>query len=451
MKRLFLLFLLLLPCSIQAGEIVSTYAEQERIGSNYRTTIHGAPIAYQEAGKWQRIVSNWSDGDASYPNVVTRSRLRTRTAPDGMRRIFPIPLDDTKWMEIGPPYVKKGGGTWTKPAFTGPIRNGNRLTWTNPNATLSVIHYGHGLKLDIELLGGYVPTEGKFAFPVGLNNLTRDGALIRDGQTVVAILRAPYVYDAANIQDVRPIDSQWAQVEGQWYIVFTLPDVSSMSRPTVDPTVTLQPDATAGVDTSLLSLTPTTDFGATVSIAVGESNTAINIARSLILPPLTSIPTSATVTRAALYLYNILDRSNNARMFRVYRMKQAWTEGTGNSAITGDGANWNTYNGVTAWATAGGFGAADCEQADIGSRLCSATETTNAFNVFILNASKIQEMVRGSFSNNGFMIKADTESSDWYSFASSDSATASQRPYLTVDWRRAKKHPRPIPDFMPLP
>jgi hypothetical protein len=113
----------------------------------------------------------------------------------------------------------------------------------------------------------------------------------------------------------------------------------------------------------------------------------------------------------------------------VFRQKRAWVETQ---------ATWNIYSTGNNWSTAGGFHVDDCEQTDIGNRAFTATETLNQFKDFTLTAASIAEMIAGGgFTNNGFLIKADTETNDQYLFAGSGDGTAENRPKLVIDYTSA--------------
>ena len=188
-------------------------------------------------------------------------------------------------------------------------------------------------------------------------------------------------------------------------------------------TLVIQPDSTAGVDTMMLTDTPDTNYGTSVNIKSGEETVTVNTIRSLVKFDLSPIPAVATITSCTLALVVNEDRSSNTRVKHVYRQKRAWTE---------LGATWNKYDGTNNWQTAGGFGANDCEQTDIGATSFGSADPIGTIHSFSLTASAIQEMVRGTFTNNGFLLKTDTESDDSYGYNSSDYATAADRPKLTV-------------------
>lgn len=187
------------------------------------------------------------------------------------------------------------------------------------------------------------------------------------------------------------------------------------------PTLTIQPDGAAGLDTFLESANPTVNKDGSGALWVGELNDRAYTERTLIKFDLSPLPDSAIISSAVLSLWAQYDKSSNARTFRVYRQKRAWVE---------DEATWNIYKTGSNWSTAGGFHADDCEQADIGSRAFTATEGLEEWKHFSLTPTTKAGLDLG----NGWMIKADTENNDAYAFYSSDYETAAHRPKLVVDY-----------------
>lgn len=189
-------------------------------------------------------------------------------------------------------------------------------------------------------------------------------------------------------------------------------------------TLVVQPDGTAGKDAHILSAQATTNDGASAIMNIGERNDQVTSPiRALIQFDLSGIPAAATILSATLALWANADFSSNARTLRAFRLKRAWVEAE---------ATWNIYSTGNNWESAGGFGEADCEQTDIGSLALTDSETVPAFKLIPLTASAVQEWVDGTLTNNGLLLKMDTESDDAYRYDSSDSATAAQRPKLTV-------------------
>lgn len=189
-------------------------------------------------------------------------------------------------------------------------------------------------------------------------------------------------------------------------------------------TVTLN----SSIDNSIKNDVPTTNYGTNVNYLLGESNADSATRRTLIKFDLSSLPSSVVISSAKLRLYADRDYSSNNRTFRVYRLKRSWGETT---------SSWNKYDGTNSWSTAGAFGSDDCEQTDIGSREFTSSETLNEYKEWSLDTAKIKEMIDGTFTNNGFLIKADTESNDAYRFVSNNNTNADQWPELIIDYTLA--------------
>jgi len=83
---------------------------------------------------------------------------------------------------------------------------------------------------------------------------------------------------------------------------------------------------------------------------------------------------------------------------------------------------------------AGAGGANDRESADIGSAQILSNEALNTEKQIVLTPAMIEELIDGTFTNNGFIIIADTELNDGFTYKSSDHATASQRPKLVIQY-----------------
>lgn len=188
------------------------------------------------------------------------------------------------------------------------------------------------------------------------------------------------------------------------------------------PITILQP---AAADNYIQDNLPNQNNGSNTGINVGEWNGGAARNRTLIKFDLTSIPPGARVRTATLSLYQYTEASSNDRTLRVYRQKRQWVESQ---------STWNIYSTGNNWQTAGGFGVDDCEQTDIGSRAFGSAEA-NGWKDWALDPGAIEAMISGSFENNGFLMRADTEVNDEYRFRSSDYTTdALLRPKLTIDW-----------------
>lgn len=188
-------------------------------------------------------------------------------------------------------------------------------------------------------------------------------------------------------------------------------------------TYTSQPDGTAGMDTYIVSSEPTNNKGAIAELYSGELSGGSGVYRTLIKFDFSSIPASAATESGTLSLWQASDFANNARTHRFYRQKRDWVESQ---------ATWNIWKTSNNWSTAGGFHADDCEQTEIASRSMTATETNAEKQWTNFSTTLLNEMINGTFTNNGFLLKADTESDDLYQYKPSDFATAGERPKMVI-------------------
>lgn len=188
-------------------------------------------------------------------------------------------------------------------------------------------------------------------------------------------------------------------------------------------TVVYQPDDTTGVDAFMNSGAATTNNGTHVEIYAGENNTNTSVYRGLIKFAPTNLPTGTQIDSATLALTVSTDLSSNARTLNAYRMLIAWVEGE---------VTWNKRNATTDWATAGCNLTTEVEAASSGSVAFTATEAVGTTKSISLDATKTQAMLDGSFTNNGWMLRMDTETNDAYGMDSSSSATAGERPKFTL-------------------
>ncbi len=204
----------------------------------------------------------------------------------------------------------------------------------------------------------------------------------------------------------------------------------------LDPTWESQPDAAAGKDCYITQRDPLGNYGVGTVWQAGEySAAASGPDRALIQFTFTGIPPTALVQTASFATVLIADGSvgaSNNRTLQLYRLIQAWAEGTGNGLPSG-GATWNTHDGTNNWAGAGCSNTvSDREATGIGSAALATTDLLGSSHAFTLTPIAVQEWIRGTIDNNGMIAIADTELDDLYFFASSDGLTASQRPKLTV-------------------
>jgi hypothetical protein len=191
-------------------------------------------------------------------------------------------------------------------------------------------------------------------------------------------------------------------------------------------TYSSQPDGTGGVDSHIRSNAATTNYGTDTTIIVGNANP--NLRRALIKFDLTSIPSTSIIDSAVLSLYissNGPDNSGNSN-FSVYNIKRVWTE---------TGVTWNKYDGTNDWQTAGGTGANDYDSTALATTTIDATPAAKTEFQFTLSISAITNLVNGTTTNNGWLIRSSEASFDRHTFYSSDEGTeTSSRPKLVITY-----------------
>jgi len=230
----------------------------------------------------------------------------------------------------------------------------------------------------------------------------------------------------------RAWDATGAEVVGQYevrkqggthYITVRIPRawLAAATYPVyIDPTIDLQPDATAGADTQLRSSDPNYNYGTRSTAYVGRADTT-NLYRLLLKFDLSSLPDSAILNSSILTL-----RQTNAGMnpvtIEIFRSKRAWVESQ---------ATWNVYATGSSWQEAGGFGADDCDATVIGSLAFTGSDTTG-YRDFVLTPSTKADLDFG----NGWLLKAKDEvtTATYRQFATSDNPTAAYRPRLHIEY-----------------
>jgi hypothetical protein len=197
-------------------------------------------------------------------------------------------------------------------------------------------------------------------------------------------------------------------------------------------TYTSQPAEAAATDTTIELLAPTVNFGTGGLLGVGNNEFAGNETwRTLIKFDLSSIPQTAYISSATLTLTISADKAQNARDFKMYRILRDWIEIE---------ATWNQWKNGNAWTTAGcGSNGNDADLTNVWATCSMGTADSGTKN-FVFSATGLAEltkMVFGTYTNYGWLIKADTEANDAYEFCSSSNATSGNRPLLTIEYAYA--------------
>lgn len=189
------------------------------------------------------------------------------------------------------------------------------------------------------------------------------------------------------------------------------------------------PDEASANDTWIRSSAATTNYGTNVYLRIGESNVAPDVDRVLLKFDFSSIPTGAESSAASLSLTIDADESDNTRTVDIFRVKRAWVEAQ---------ATWNNYSTGNAWQTAGAAGANDRDATASCSLSLGASETgTKSWTAWITTDLDAMFGVSPTYTNNGFLMQAQTETNDAYRYHSSGNATAGNRPNMTITYTLA--------------
>ncbi|WP_109488591.1 DNRLRE domain-containing protein [Occallatibacter savannae] len=168
--------------------------------------------------------------------------------------------------------------------------------------------------------------------------------------------------------------------------------------------------APPSADTFVSSATPTTNYGPTTSLAVGQGTT------TYIQFNLTGIPANASVSKATLRLY--VDAVGKAGSFDVYEVDNPWTE----NKVT-----YNTPAPVPGISATGGN---------------SVAVTAASMNQYLLIdiTSLVQAWLNGSIENHGLALRL-TSSAGLFSFDSKESLLTGNGPELEVSWATGAQGP----------
>ena len=131
------------------------------------------------------------------------------------------------------------------------------------------------------------------------------------------------------------------------------------------------------------------------------------------------------ITSAQVWMRNRWTIGTNVPV-DVARLTQAWAEGTGTGTPSGDGATYNTYDGVNTWTTAGG-------DYDAGSAIAASVTTARTwFNIDI--TSLVQFWADNPTQNNGLIIvNTSGGDSNYFDINGSSEQEGLHAAYLVVD------------------
>ena len=260
---------------------------------------------------------------------------------------------------------------------------------------------------------------------------TLDDVEFRSGGVPIWYFKAPLSWDATG-ESVKPSMCLRATVQSLFVDILTPWSwIESAVFPIViDATLTLQPDAAAGVDTMVSESNNTyIDYGTNPQMWAQETTVGGDRRRALIKFDLSSLPVAPTYNTITLSLWtaNVADGVQTIKVYRILDANNGWTE----ALATWDHAVEDTVE----WAGGSngcGVSGTDYTATEIASQNRSGGAPPSE-EVLSLNATEFETM-RGS--NNGMIVIQipDKKFRDYVKFYTSDHTTSGNRPKLYVDY-----------------
>jgi parallel beta-helix repeat protein len=170
-------------------------------------------------------------------------------------------------------------------------------------------------------------------------------------------------------------------------------------------------------DTRLRSASPNETYGSGTSLYADSSP----LYATLLKWDLSAIPPGSTVQSVSLTV-NITDKSVD--VFEIYELKRNWVENE---------ASWNIAAAANAWQIAGAQGANDRGSTILGTLTASSNGATT-INFNAAGLAVVQNWINQPATNHGIIIQDYTSAPDSIGFLSSETATSSSRPKLTVTY-----------------
>ena len=181
------------------------------------------------------------------------------------------------------------------------------------------------------------------------------------------------------------------------------------------------------------------NHGADDQMVVGRNNSAAQ--RAVLAFSLSSVPVGATIQNVKLDLWTDATFGlGTVGALELHRLTRGFTEGTGDGSSAangaGTGATWATYDGTTAWGSAGGT----FDAAVLGTVASFTATTTNAQKTFASTSGLVaatQSAVTANTPLNLMVLSPTSEAGSantYTNLKSNDHAVTAERPRLTIDF-----------------
>ncbi|MBM3933541.1 MAG: DNRLRE domain-containing protein [SAR202 cluster bacterium] len=314
------------------------------VDGTYTDTVYSSPVHYEESP------GVWRDIDNTLRPSLAEGYAFEKTANSFTAMFGDVSSADGVKVALGDQAISFG---LEGAAEVEPVVEGNKITYPEvyPGVDLVLTVNSDGVKEEIVLKQPV--KDASFTFTVGTAGLdvreNEDGTIgLYSGDKQVMYMPKAFMYDSGNNDVGHPNRSSDVSMEiKDGYLIITpnaewLADSSRVYPLVIDPTITMQPDATSAKDTSFESDTPTVNYH-------GDYLTVFSYAgyysRALVQFDLSHIPASATIDSADLSLYAFDWFVNDDVTLNVHAVTNPWTEA---------GATWQTRDGSTNWTSTGG-------------------------------------------------------------------------------------------------
>jgi hypothetical protein len=224
--------------------------------------------------------------------------------------------------------------------------------------------------------------------------------------------------------DTATVPLRWAvsQESGRYRLDCVLP-VGDYAGWTLDPTLTLQPDAAAGQDTYVQSNASDTNYGTGTQIIVKSQADAYRV--GLLKFDISSVATAAlTSATLSLYCSTAWAADKAFTVFRILAANNGWTEA---------GATWNHAVGTTNWAG----GHTGCNTAETDYTATGAAGPVTAARTLGAESQWDVLAICQAWQTANYGLQIHETGAELFTiayFGSSDNATAGYRPKLVVDY-----------------
>ncbi len=386
------------------------------------------------AGYMEYTGRTWDDisGAPNYARANLTSTPRSLTlGPPGAEQTITAAADVT-WRNV---WTTPAGGelylTWRAEGRSlkeEVVLNAAARTWiaaNRPPATApATTYFGFVFHLDVSDVprvvknGALQDLGGDFDDDNGSSRI----GLKTAGDAWLGFMPVSVAFSQDRRQSIRLRKRIWKDGDGNVYLLVgaKVADLNSLSAGDVifDPTISSQPDASAGDDTHVRSDFPTTNLGTSSSMEM-----ATTLRKGLIRFNLSAVPSVATCDSAILTIYSNGGTLSTHTLYSVSAANSGWTEA---------GATYNTRDGTNAWAGTAGLNTSgtDYEASAIASGTYNFNPTGTATS-FSLSTTRVKGWFGGSNTNYGILYTSNGGVDFVYA---SDYTNPSLRPKFVVGY-----------------